>query len=98
MDIPLGTRSYPGDLADGIKAGRMLHAEASGPRFQASSQAIHADFHDPSFAPVFGADVRSSLLTAEMLAGPRTGEGRLRSCRWQGALHLHYRCAGANRI
>lgn len=73
--IPLNAN--PGDLAGGVKAGGMLHAEASGPKFQASFQAMYVDFHDRSFAPVFEADVRSSLLTAEMLAGPRIRRGTI---------------------
>jgi hypothetical protein len=64
-----------GDLAGGLKSGGMLHGEAKGERFQASLQAIYVDFHDRSFAPVMGADVRSRLLMVEMLAGPRIRQG-----------------------
>lgn len=83
--IPLD--ASPGDLAGGIKSGGMLHAEAKGQRFQASLQAMYVDFHDHSFAPVFGADVRSTLVTVEMLAGPRIRHGTVEVVPMAGLRH-----------
>lgn len=83
--IPLD--ASPGDLAGGIKSGGMLHAEAEGQLFRASLQGMYADFHDRSFAPVFGADVRSSLLTVEMLAGPRIRRGAVEVVPMAGMRH-----------
>lgn len=50
--IPLDTSAR--DLAGGIRAGGMVHAEADADALHASVQAIYADFHDRSFARFLG--------------------------------------------
>jgi hypothetical protein len=91
VTIPLDASA--GDLAGGIKAGGMLHGEASSRRLNASIQVIYADFHDRSFAPVFGADVRNKLLTVEALAGPRLHAGGVEIVPMAGIRHT--RISGA---
>ena len=77
----------PGDLIGGIKGGAMVHAEASFDHIQASVQTMYVDFHQGSFVPVFGADVRSSLFTVEALAGPRLRRGTIEVVPMVGLRH-----------
>lgn len=79
------------DLAGGIKGGAMLHAEARSDRWQGSVQTIYVDFHDQNFAPIMGADVRSSLLTVEALAGPRFSAGNVEFVPLAGLRHTRIR-------
>ena len=82
-----------GDLAGGIRGGGMLHAEVTSRRIHASVQVIYVDFHDSSFAPILGADVRSTLFTVEALAGPVIAAGPITLSPMVGIRHTRIKGA-----